>query len=110
MSVKELPRTDYRFSNSGLFATLQGTKILETLIDQSIDNKIYIPIKREVFQVQTFNTDFNGGGQKNPTILLNQSKGFKLNQVFVEFRLPAQYARNSYDKMCYDIVCYAIEC
>jgi len=102
MSVKELHRTDYRYANSGLFATLQGTKILETLIDQSVDNKIFIPIKREIFQINALNTDFIGGGQRNPTIFLNQSKGFKINQVFLHFLLPAQYARNSFDKMCYD--------
>ena len=99
-----LPSLDYMFANSAMFASLRGTEIKDSLVDLSSDNETFIPLYRKIFMMNMQNVDFTGLEQnsKSPTIILHQSISFKINTVYIEFDLPAQYAKNVYDQMAYD--------
>lgn len=97
-----LPTIPEQYCNSAIFSILQGTNFIQNLLDKSVDNKLAIPIKRDIYEYTITNSDFVSGGNKNPTLFLNQSRGFKINMLFLEFVLPPQFARSSYDQMCYD--------
>jgi hypothetical protein len=84
-----------------MLAVLQGESTLEGLNDITIDNDVYIPVKRNIIGYELQSTEINSA-QKSCTLKLDKTDGYKWGNVFLEYILPAQYARKPHDAMHYD--------